>query len=81
MQKKIKTPSGSHWHQNLLKKALEKDIISKQLAGEFKRFLAFRHFFSHAYALELYPDRMVQLITDLHDIFSRFKIEIKKHRL
>jgi hypothetical protein len=76
--KKIKLPSGEHWHQELLQKAESKKIISRYLSNELKRFLAFRHFFSHAYALELYPNRMVPLVTDVPKIYKRAKTEIKQ---
>lgn len=48
------------------------------LANELKQFLAFRHFFSHAYILDLDPDRMEPLAADMNDIFDKFKSEIDK---
>ena len=60
--------------------SIEKPLfeLSEPLANELKRFLAFRHFFSHAYALELYPDRMEPLVKDIIKIFEKFKSEVKK---
>jgi uncharacterized protein YutE (UPF0331/DUF86 family) len=76
--KEIKTPQGESWHRDLLLKAVEKGIISDSLSNELKRYLAFRHFFSHGYAIDLSSDRMEPLVAALHKIFKNFKSEINK---
>jgi uncharacterized protein YutE (UPF0331/DUF86 family) len=76
--KNIIIPQSASWHQNLLISAINENIISENLANELKRFLAFRHFFSHAYALDLYPDRIQPLVSDTNSIFMRLKNEIAK---
>jgi len=74
----ILIPEGASWHKDLLLTAINEKIISESLGDSLKSFLAFRHFFSHAYALELYPDRMVPLVKDVTNIFEKFKTEISK---
>jgi len=39
--------------------------------------MAFRHFFSHAYALELHPERMENLVAGMPAVFSGLMKEIE----
>ena len=74
--KSIPVPRGESWHRNLLLGAAGHKIISAELTENLKRYLAFRHFFSHAYALDLFPERMEPLVEDAKATFDRLKSEI-----
>ena len=58
--------------------AAEKHIFSQPLIDNLKRFLAFRHFFSHTYALDLNPQRMETLVADACSVFEKFRREVDK---
>ncbi len=76
--KELPIPEGISWHRDLLLKAVDEKIISRSVADNLKPFLAFRHFFSHAYALDLHSDRIKPLIDGASDTFNRVKKEIEK---
>ena len=77
-QKSYPVPQGESWHRDLLLAAAEKNIISDLLLNNLKPYLAFRHYFSHAYALELFPERMEPLVKDAVALFNEFKQQIDK---
>lgn len=71
-------PQGESWHRDLLIVAAEKNIICDLLMNSLKQYLAFRHYFSHAYSLELFPQRMEPLVKDADPLFKEFKKQIDK---
>jgi len=77
-EKSFPIPQGESWHRDLLLAAAEKNIISDLLLNNLKQYLAFRHYFSHAYALELFPERMEPLVKDAVAVFNEFKQQIDR---
>lgn len=78
LSKKLEVPSGESWHKELLELALSKEFISQDCKNNLSQYLAFRHFFSHAYALDLYPDKMEPLVKDSKEVYEKFKKDIEK---
>ena len=76
--KMLVVPQGESWHRDLLVTAGEKGILSAQLLNSLKRYLAFRHFFGHGYALNLFPERMQPLTDDATSVFYQFRADIEK---
>jgi len=74
----LSLPAGDSWHKDLLNNAVENNIISSKAKEKLKEYLAFRHFFSHAYALDLYPERMEPLVERCEETYLFFKDEINK---
>lgn len=70
-------PTGTSWHQKLLSGAVEKQLISLKLSNNLNDYLAFRHFFSHGYALNLRAGLMEPLVSNISETFSDFKSELR----
>ena len=79
IEKGISVPQGRSWHKDLLNLAEKESIISSQTKEHLGEFLAFRHFFNHAYALDLYAEKMEPLVKTAFDLYYDFKTEISKH--
>lgn len=72
----VPIPRGDSSHRDLLIAAAEMGVLSGQLVNDLKPYLAFRHFFSHGYALNLVPERMEPLVDYAVPVWSRFKDEL-----
>ena len=72
----IPLPQGNAWHKELLHSAYENKIISNNIEDYLKPFLAFRHFFSHAYALDLHPEKLEYLVESAPKVFEQLKKDL-----
>ncbi len=74
--RKLPLPTGNSWHRDLLNLASEEGIISHSMRDNIGEHLAFRHFFIHAYALDLHPAKMEPLVEQCGNIYLSFRQEI-----
>src|ERR1035437_4716765 len=76
---KISIPEGKSWHKELIESAFKEAVITENCKNQLGHYLAFRHFFSHAYALDLYSDKIEPLVENMEEVFRLFKGEISKY--
>ncbi|OGU76736.1 MAG: hypothetical protein A2V93_06610 [Ignavibacteria bacterium RBG_16_34_14] len=78
ISKKIIIPENKTWHKELLEKAVDNKILSEESKIQLGEYLAFRHFFSHAYAIDLYSEKMESLVKNSKQVYQIFKEEMSK---
>lgn len=71
-------PDSPSWHQDLVNMASSNNIISQSTDRELRRYLAFRHFFSHGYSFDLDKKRAIPLVKDIRMITDCFRSNINK---
>ncbi|MBI4327287.1 MAG: hypothetical protein HY674_18785 [Chloroflexi bacterium] len=71
-------PSGAAWHRDLLESACTHGIITSELRDRLAPFMAFRHFFVHAYGFDLDPQRLQPLVRDIRPVYARFKRAVRR---
>lgn len=72
----VDLPKGESWHKELVQLAVSEGILSEQTASAVRAYLAFRHFFSHAYAFDLDPQRLEPLVAQLNHVSERFRHDL-----
>ena len=77
-EQKIEIELNNKWHTELLKKAVENNIISKKIEEELREIMGFRHFFRHAYGFMINKNNIEPLIKKMKYVFEDFSNEINK---
>ncbi|PXF59209.1 MAG: hypothetical protein C4B59_11935 [Candidatus Methanogaster sp.] len=72
----IPIPFSDSWHRDLLILASKDKIITETTRVRLAKYLAFRHFFVHAYSFLLDERELKLLVDDVFDTHSTFKEEI-----
>ncbi len=71
-------PTGPTWHRDLLDLARERGVVCGEVVELLKPYLAFRHFFSHAYALDLDSERMDPLASGARDAYEKVRDDLQR---
>lgn len=66
-------PQGASWHKELVEEALRMKVLPADLKENIGLYLAFRHYFTHAYAMDLYADRMEPLVDAAQVVYQNFR--------
>ena len=74
---KIEPPRGESRHREFLELAISSGIISSSTANDLKPYLGFRHFFAHAYSLDLDSKRVEPLAKKVKNVFNAFREDIE----
>ena len=75
-------PSGETWHRDLLQRMLEDlpgvrpALVSLDNATKLDEFRRFRHLVRHVYTMNLTPDRMAGLISNLPELWPKLRSEL-----
>ena len=73
----LDVPTGDSWHRDLVNLAWVEGVASETTANQLRQYLAFRHFFSHGYGVELDVEQMQPLVEELPDLYGRFRRHIE----
>ncbi len=74
----VELPHNSSWHRDLVNLGVSNGIISESTAEDLRRYLAFRHFFSHSYSFDLDKARIIPLVKGIEGTFASFTDEINR---
>jgi hypothetical protein len=69
-------PMGATWHRDLLRQVEVNRILNSATVAALQPFMAFRHFFSHSYALDLDPARMEELVVEAAPMVNKILNEV-----
>ena len=73
--------SGNRWHRDLLDKMGEENerrtaVLSPELSAQLQNYLAFRHYYRHAYSFFLRWEELRELVLPLDSVWSQTKNEL-----
>jgi hypothetical protein len=77
----IQINRGENWHKELLNLSVKQGIICEELSDQLYEYLAFRHFFVHAYGFMLEEAPLEDLVQNIPGIWLKFTSEIKDRLL
>ncbi len=74
----VALPGGAAWHRDLLQLACAEGMISHELRDRLAPYMAFRHFFTHAYGFDLDPERLAPLVREVRPVCGCLKTDVRR---
>jgi hypothetical protein len=71
-------PAGAAWHRDLLQAACAQGIVSTATRDRLAPYLAFRHFFTHAYGFELELAQLQPLVSGVRRVHVCFRTDVRR---
>ena len=71
------TPSGSHWHQQVLERATGCGAVDEGLRNRLQEYLAFRHMYRNAYGFMLDSELVTPLVDQVGALVFDFERSVK----
>jgi uncharacterized protein YutE (UPF0331/DUF86 family) len=78
ISKGLSISQGPSWHSDLIEICVANQIISQTTSESLKKYLGFRHFFSHAYSFDVDEERIAPLLEKIGDAHKSFVKDIAK---
>lgn len=75
----VELPSGPSWHRDLLDMAVSQGLVAQATAEELRQYVAFRHFFSHAYAVDIRAELLEPLMQQVPRVYALLRRDIEKN--
>ncbi len=75
--KDVEISKSATWHKDLLNLSAAQGIVSENLTNELYEYLAFRHFFIHAYGFMLNEAQLEDLANNIPEVWHQFMAEIE----
>jgi len=72
----VALPEGASWHKDLVQLAVENKIILQETSQMLNPYLAFRHFFAHAYVIHFDAEQIEPLVQEVETVFKQFKKDL-----
>lgn len=76
MSRNVPMPTGDSFHRELIQETVKVGVISSETATAIGGYMAFRHFFRHAYTTHLDPEQLVPLVQGVDVVYGRVKEEL-----